>query len=202
MRHRLLALGLLGIGLGLGFPAFGVSAAPGSFFHFLTPSLPASARRTLAQFPAFEAGPARGPVVDILFMPGCPHCRTLWQRIELLKAINPRASQLRYRWIPVTLNAQQAAMLLPYWKGERNGRALATFMHTEFSARSEMLTPADNAEVSRIQAATAPALKWLRHTGAQDVPAVIGPRGERPVLHLGDPNPVRLERWLGLAGAG
>lgn len=197
---RALALpGLLGLALGIGAPTPVQAADAGSFFHFLTPSLTPTVRGTLSHFPAFQEGPAQGPTVNILFLPGCPHCLALWQSIELLRQTNPEADRLQYRWIPVVLGAQQAALLAPYWQGPRNEETLTAFM------RNELRTHPVRASLSAAQAAdieqqTRPALHWLRATGAQVVPAIIGSQGTHPVLHIGDPNPVRLERWLGLPG--
>jgi hypothetical protein len=198
MRVTALAWGLAflaGIGPAWGSP---LSPEPDSFFRFLTPALPASDQATLSRFPGFTEGPATGKPITVLFLPGCPHCFALWQAITLLRETNPAVARLRFRWVPLTVTTAQAAALAPYWQGPRDGKALAALMQSESRTSSASTVPA--AKVQAVLTATRPALRWLRRTGAQVAPALVGPGPHGSLeLHIGDATAVQLLRWLGLA---
>lgn len=173
---------------------------PDSFFSFLTPSLPASAAAALGKFSAFTEGPASGRVVTILFLPGCPHCFSLWQALTVLRQTNPAAARLRYRWVPMAITTAQATILAPYWQGPRDSKALASLMRQDNASSISSSVPVS--QLQEILKATRPALLWLRRSGAQVAPALVGPdpRGGLE-MHLGDATSVQLLRWLGLKEA-
>lgn len=175
----------------------GNSGPDASFFRFLTPKVTVSQEQALARFPAFTVGPANGPVVDILFIPGCPHCHDLWENLQKLRYTEPQAAQYRYRWIPILVNLQNAEELSPFWNDSRNGQALASLMSTESSPAHQAGKPKSAAN---LLAALRPSLVWLRGTGAQIAPALIRENARPATIHLGSPAPSVLNRWLGLPG--
>ncbi len=165
-----------------------------SFFNFLTPKVTPAQLRTLAHFPAFSQGPRSGPTVNILFIPGCPHCRALWHQLQVLRKTEKQAAQYHYRWIPVLVSPASAGLLLPYWNTARNGQALAQLM-----THDQMNGPLNHSEpVLKLQTELKPSLVWLQGTGAQMAPALIRTDAKPVQLHLGDPSPAILQYWLGI----
>ncbi len=170
----------------------GLTQPDASFFNFLTPKVTPAQLQTLAQFPAFSQGPTSGPTVDILFIPGCPHCQALWRQLQVLRKTNKQAAQYHYRWIPVLVSTSSAELLLPYWKSNRDGQALAKLM-----THDKNPVP-DQEQAKKLQTELKATLVWLRSTGAQMAPALIRTNTKPVQIQLGSPSPTTLENWLGI----
>ncbi|MHB1666046.1 thioredoxin domain-containing protein [Thiomonas sp.] len=177
-------------------PPASVAMEPGSLFQFLTPQLNTSQRQILAAFPGYTVGPENGRRVYILFRPDCSHCHALWRQLQVLRNTNPEVAALQFRWIPVLVTVADAQRLRPYWHTPRNARSLAGLMSGAPAAETVDAPPS----MLQLEQRMAPALGWLRQTGAQDVPAVVAPLPRRTVrLRLGDPVDSVLLAWLGVS---
>ncbi len=169
------------------------SAAP-SFFSFLhPPAVSPAALHTIDSFPAFKVGPLTGRHVDIFFLPTCPHCHALWREIQELRALHPSIAALRIHWIPVLLSSRDTRMLAPYWKGvPHDAKELKGLMTASAPPSAGLVSTS-----SRWSAQLAPALAWLRHTGAQSVPVLIRhPKAGDGRIRIGAPPIGTVFRWL------
>lgn len=177
-------------------PAYAAAPLPldASFFGFLTPKVTPLQLKQLSDLPAFEVGPKTGPIVDILFIPGCPHCKALWNQIQVLRHTNGRANTYLYRWIPLLVSPNDAQRLLPYWSGLKNSKALTGLMTTGDSVKITKVS----AEAKSLQLSLRPSLVWLQATGAQIAPALVVVNQVNPQLRLGNPSPETLQKWLAL----